>query len=431
VILIRLAAFISLQPWNPDVESSAILISDQKSYHDLAVSILENGYGQQAYWMPGWPAYIAVIYSLFGIKPWLVILFNTFPGVITIFVFYHAVKRLFGDKIALVASVLLAFDPHQIIYGQFLYSENLFLPVMMLFLYFFIRFIDGKKLQDLIISGLFAGSLVYIRSAALYLPLMPLVILPLVISGSAFDRFKKLLIFSFVVFLVQTPLSLKNYIEQGRWKPTANGGYNLLFIYAGSVYMNQLGYSQPEANKLLVEKVNAITGGKQLNQFEFEEVANDVAIDIIKQYPLEYLQNHFSGCVNIYTSLSTYNLATILGAEKNTILNPEKYGNSHIGMASDFVQNKPPVILMLGVMLGFLLLLQYSLGITGIYVLLKGRNWPGLIMPLSFIIYFTLVTGVLGSSARFKLPITPYYLIFSAIGYNYIKNYFSHKKQTG
>lgn len=153
-----------------------------------------------------------------------------------------------------------------------------------------------------------------------------------------------------------------------------------------------------------------------------------MAIDIIKQYPLEYLQNHILGCFNIYTSLSTYNLSTILGIQQNKILNTEKYGSSQIGMFSEFFQNKSAISLLLAAIIVLILLAQYTLSMAGIFRLCKERKWRELIIPLLFMLYFTLITGVIGSSARFKLPITPYYLIFSAIGYTSIKDRFSIKK---
>lgn len=427
-VIVRASAFIIFEPWEAGVETSAILLSDQKSYHDLAVSIIDSGFLPQAYWMPGWPAFIAIIYVIFGIKPWVVILFNIVLNAVTIFTFFSAVKYLLSDRVAMVASILLAFDPHQIIYSQFLYSENLFIPVMMLFLYFFLRYINVNQLKYLVISGLFAGGLVYIRSVALYFYFVPFVILLISKTGSASYKIKTGMIFILVVFLTQLPLSLKNYLEQGRWEVTANGGYNLLFVYAGSVYVNQLGYSQEETNRLLVKKVDAITGGRPVSQFEFEDAAKSVAMDIIKQYPLEYLQNHILGCFNIYTSLSTYNLSTILGMQQNKILNTEKYGSSQIGMFSEFFQNKSTISLLLAAIIVLILLAQYTLSMAGIFELCKERKWRELIIPLLFMLYFTLITGVIGSSARFKLPITPYYLIFSAIGYTSIKDRFSIEK---
>lgn len=65
------------------------------------------------------------------------------------------------------------------------------------------------------------------------------------------------------------------------------------------------------------------------------------------------------------------------------------------------------------------LLFSYLFVTVGIWRLYKDGRGKELVLLLAMILYFTLITGTLGSSARFKLPISPFYLIISAYGLNH------------
>ncbi|MBK6682083.1 MAG: hypothetical protein IPG53_19835 [Ignavibacteriales bacterium] len=74
------------------------------------------------------------------------------------------------------------------------------------------------------------------------------------------------------------------------------------------------------------------------------------------------------------------------------------------------------------------LIISYLLVIVGLWKLYKDGRIKEMLILLGMIIYFTLVVGTLGSSARFKLPITPFYLFLTAYGINYLIGKWKQKK---
>lgn len=78
-----------------------------------------------------------------------------------------------------------------------------------------------------------------------------------------------------------------------------------------------------------------------------------------------------------------------------------------------------------GFILVLVMFIQYTGVAFGVYRLIKKKKLFEFTLLVLPIIYLTLVTGVVGN-ARFKLPITPFYLVFAAYG---IYSIFEIRKQ--
>ncbi len=67
-LAIRLVFFAAVRPWADEILQRAILVLDATGYHRLAVGILESRsfdtFG--AFRTPGYPVFVAGVYSLFG-----------------------------------------------------------------------------------------------------------------------------------------------------------------------------------------------------------------------------------------------------------------------------------------------------------------------------------------------------------------------------
>jgi len=101
-LLIRLVLFLFLEPWNSYViNSSFFLVPDTKEYQNLALGLLNNhNFNDYNYFRtPGYPLLIAFFYSIFGIKPWIIILFQILISLISIFVTYLLANEMFNKKI--------------------------------------------------------------------------------------------------------------------------------------------------------------------------------------------------------------------------------------------------------------------------------------------------------------------------------------------
>ncbi|MBK6682082.1 MAG: hypothetical protein IPG53_19830 [Ignavibacteriales bacterium] len=134
--LLRLGAFISFSPWDESVVSSKLLLSDGASYQHMALGMLEGYDNGETFWAPGFPAFLAAVYSIVGVKPWVILFLNCFISTFRFSTLSNWKKSYSLKKIALFSAILLAIEPHQIVYTQTFFSENLFIPLI-LSLFFF------------------------------------------------------------------------------------------------------------------------------------------------------------------------------------------------------------------------------------------------------------------------------------------------------
>ena len=130
---VRLIFFGLVQPWNPQVEEQVILVDDAKGYHQLATTLIEDHRfalsgtdPPNAKRTPGYPLFIASAYSLFGPRPWTVLLVQILVDTLSCLLLLLTLARLFGQRVALISSFFYALNPPLILFSSRLLSEVLF-----------------------------------------------------------------------------------------------------------------------------------------------------------------------------------------------------------------------------------------------------------------------------------------------------------------
>ncbi|MBP7542375.1 MAG: hypothetical protein KA747_02090, partial [Ignavibacteriaceae bacterium] len=126
----------------------------------------------------------------------------------------------------------------------------------------------------------------------------------------------------------------------------------------------------------------------------------------------------------------SYQISSILGLEGSYVLGKHFYGVSQLSQIDYFLKERKIGTLFASGSVMIFLIISYLLAVVGSWKLYLDGRIKELVMLLGMIIYFTLVVGTLGSSARFKLPITPFYLVLSAYGLDWIiKSKFINSKR--
>ena len=415
---LRLGAFISFAPWDENIVSGKLLLTDGASYQNMALGMMEGYDNGETFWAPGFPAFLAAVYSIFGVKPWVVLFLNCFISTFSVVLLYQITKKLFTEKIALFSTLLLAIEPHQIVYTQTLFSENLFIPLLLLFFLFFLRYLTEHKQLLLAVAAVFLGLSMYFRPAAnfLFIPVVISIFLYLKVTWS--EKTKSVLLFLFFLLITLSPWLIRNYKLHDHFGLSTNGGYNLLYIFVGSIYNNQYQMHPDSTHKMLQDKVKDAGDSEINNPFILDKTEKRVAFELIQEEPLKFIQNYLSGCVNIYTSLSSYQISSILGLEGSYVLGKNFYGVSQLSQIDYFLKERKIGTLIASGSVLIFLIFSYLMVVAGIWRLYKDGKIMEMVMLLGVIIYFTLIVGTLGSSARFKLPITPFYLVLAAYGIN-------------
>jgi 4-amino-4-deoxy-L-arabinose transferase-like glycosyltransferase len=106
---------------------------------------------------PLWPAMIAVIYSALGSHDHFVRLFLSLVGAGTCALVYIFANDLFGKRIALFAGMLAAIYPFLYIYDGWLYSESVYIFLLLAFCYSLYRLQRNPNWKWMVGSGILLG----------------------------------------------------------------------------------------------------------------------------------------------------------------------------------------------------------------------------------------------------------------------------------
>jgi hypothetical protein len=269
----------------------------------------------------------------------------------------------------------------------------------------------------------------YLRPAANYLFIPAIISIFVFVKIPLKEKVKGSLIFLLGLLITLSPWLLRNYKLHDHFGLTTNGGFNLLYVFVGSIYNNQYQMHPDSTLKMLQDKVKQKAGGEIVNPFILDKTEKSVAVDLILHEPLKFIQNYSSGCINIYTSISSYHLSAVLGLSGNSLLGANFYGVSQFSQIKYFLQERDTAATIAGGSVILFLMFSYLLVIAGIWRIFKDGKIKEMVWILGMILYFTLIVGTLGSSARFKLPIAPFYLVLSAYGINFLYEKWKQRKQ--
>jgi len=166
--ILRITLFVIAQPWTLEVEQNRIVRSDAIGYNELAKSIIndfsfEFGRKKNSFRTPGYPIFLAIIYSIFGVKPYIVLIFQIIINIFSILILYEIAKKIFSKKIALISSFLFSIDPHTILYTCELFTETFFTFIILLTFMCFVNAINTKEIKYFILTALFLGFSTLVR----------------------------------------------------------------------------------------------------------------------------------------------------------------------------------------------------------------------------------------------------------------------------
>jgi 4-amino-4-deoxy-L-arabinose transferase-like glycosyltransferase len=157
-------------------------LHDPVAYDSLALGIADGrGYigpwtnVPTAYFPPGYPAALAIVYAVFGRSALWGGMLNALLGAGTVVITYELARRLLDVRVARVAGLLLAFFPNQVFYTGTLLSEVLFTFLLMTGLLILMAEPwprEGISLRRLALAALFLGAATMVRSVVLIVPVV-------------------------------------------------------------------------------------------------------------------------------------------------------------------------------------------------------------------------------------------------------------------
>ncbi len=155
-------------------------VSDFKWYYERAVSIASgHGYtvngAPTAYWPVGYPAFLGVVFYVFGISPMVGQITNVLLSVATILLSYRLSKQMFHSETAARITVLLmSFHLNQIAFNSLLCSEVWFTFLLLLGA---VLFVQGRgRYMFMALSGICWGLGTLTKPQLIFLPVVFLLV---------------------------------------------------------------------------------------------------------------------------------------------------------------------------------------------------------------------------------------------------------------
>jgi 4-amino-4-deoxy-L-arabinose transferase-like glycosyltransferase len=207
-----------------------IASADDVQFNRLALHLaegrgfVEDGGRPTSFRAPGWPLFLAPLYAAFGPCYPLVYVVLCLLGALSCVLTYLLARELVSEGTARLAGGLAAvYLPHAW-FATLLLSENLFVPLLVLGLWLFIRYLKRLSLAELALSGLVLGVATLTRPFALLL--VPIL---LGVLGVAWLRGRRLVVVPALAFTAAflaciVPWTVRNHHVHGRFVLIATNG---------------------------------------------------------------------------------------------------------------------------------------------------------------------------------------------------------------
>jgi hypothetical protein len=405
-LLIRVWLFVALQPWDEEVVQHKVIVGDANSYHTLALSILTthsfSGFGANR--TPCYPLFIAFIYFLFGVKPWIVLFLQLFLDTGTVIIVYFIAKELFKPKpVPLIAAFLYSISFPSAYYSTRLLTDIPFTFVFAIGILIFVRALKKNKLFGFMLTGFFIGLATLIRPIAQYFPLVLLIVL--VLSNSRpIQKLRTISILLISFLIVVSAWQFRNLRVYGHYDLSIMRGYNLCInVMITKAHMENI--SRKEAEKELVgASLNGVT-----DPFERSRIWRKIALPYISKHPLQYMKYHLKGVLKMFLGTGRSGILDIFGIKEEPPVITENLSDAARRIIKNFYNELPVLFLLIKQ------ILEYMFLIIGLMVMSLKDKKIFLLLLIMTILYFVAATGHVGYS-RFRVPIVPFYLIISAKG---------------
>ncbi|HEY1960441.1 MAG TPA: glycosyltransferase family 39 protein [Polyangiaceae bacterium] len=210
------------------IAAPPVVRDDAAAYRALAHAIAEgHGYGisaPTAYWTPGWPAWMGLIFQL-GLGDRGVAVASALLGGVTIALVWVLARRLADRAIAWRAAAICALVPSLVLLPGALLSENLAVPLVVLAAIALVRARELGRARDYALFGVAVAAATFVReSCAAFL-----------IAGAAFAvarapmklRATRLAAVVLAFSVALAPWVLRNRARLGATTLTTSAGPNL------------------------------------------------------------------------------------------------------------------------------------------------------------------------------------------------------------
>ncbi|GEM_PF-1865881 len=268
-VILRLLLFGVFAPWRAEIEHTSLLAADAGVYHACVLNLRNAGVYSSGtdglcapdnIWPPGFPLLAYGLFSLTGVKPWLMLLVNIGLELITLMAIWWICRALWSVTIGTIAVWLFALNPIAITNAMGYRPDTLFQCVCALFVLVWLAYVAAPTWPRMLASALLLGLSSLCKPITQYMALV--VVLLLWINAwyrvSYRGMWLRTLLFVVVMGAVLTPWCLRNYRCFRTVNLTSMEGASLCDYAAATViaqhYHTDLDTARAALTTLLVQK---------------------------------------------------------------------------------------------------------------------------------------------------------------------------------
>ncbi len=367
---------------------------------------------------PGYPLFVALIYTIFGYNNLWVALAQILISAITVLIVFKIAEKLTDKRIALLAALLLSLDALSFGYTTIIMAETVFTLFLVLIFYAGIKYIKTfGKIQYALAMGFLTAAATQIRPVNYFLFIV-LLIFFLVYGMTKRWKTAKIAAASLLILLPTILIvggwQLRNYRLSGYSGFSAIAHINMYFFRAAEILALEEGKTFREIQiqigydtyyQTLLD--NKEKRGEMLNEWNIKGFA------IVKQHPWQLAKMQLKGMISILirpggsalTHLFGYNLYVLQSEQSNMEIAESLGASFKICLLAVFLYLS---ILYFGV-LSWLISVFKAGKVDSIHLFLSG-----------IVIYFIFISAGPEGVARFRIPIIPLLAIVSAQGWFYM-----------
>ncbi len=404
---------------------------DSLGYERIALNIVQNGAfsGQteppflaDLHRPPIYPAFMAVVYALWGHTPAAVVLLQVFIFSLTVALTF-SVSRLLGlsTVAGLAAAAVLAVDPVSIMATNLLLTETLYTVLLVLGMAALAAYLGEGRIRWLVASALLLGLSGLTRPIGQYLPI---VLLPIVVLSAGRGRARTVLpaglLFILISMSITSAWAYRNYREGGVWTVSDTSYINLIYYRAREVLASVEGTSQDAAWRKLRVDVAQKAAEQNLGADQVAGLEQREAITVFVQHPTETVVMTAKGAGRILadpgfstacTLLDRGNTASECFAGSATMNESDLFGKSLRRFGDMTLLQQATLAWSLA-----LLAAVYVGAAAGVVSLIRQRRWLVLATCLSVLGYLFILSSGAEAYSRFRIPMAPFLAILFGAG---------------
>jgi 4-amino-4-deoxy-L-arabinose transferase-like glycosyltransferase len=401
------------------VEPEYLLTEDQALYIQLAQQFPNSGFlGVTPERVPGYPLFIAAIYTLFGEGLWNVISIQILLDSISCVVIALMAKSLFG-KGFWVAGILSAINLNMVILSASFLPDTLFLFLFILFLFSLLQYLQNEQFRWFILLVLFISLATLVRPSSYYL--IPILLIGLV-GWRLWHRDTVLKISTLaVLYLVIVGVLLggihqRNYQQYGSTALVSQTGTHLLGWVVPATYQYSGQGNYQEGQRLAIERLALTLQRDQLetlspNPFESSSYQANVGKDILFELGLLNMLKAWvvGSTINLLAPSVAY--APALRAMEHPSFY-ETEGNGIVEKLFNYIKNSNGFLYLSILAVGTIISIIFTmLALAGIFKMILALPPITITTLLLLVGYFLTITGpIIG--VKYRLPIEPILTLF-------------------